>query len=162
MKRTFIATTAFILVIAACSPSELIAEQILEGQEGVDNVEIDSDTGEIKIEVEGEDGGSISIGGGDVPSGFPIDIPGGGEVQAVLQAEGNTTVSLIFDSADFETISAFYESWVDGSGADVQNKFETSNPPSVAWTLEKGSDTYTISISEAGPQTIVSLFVTES
>ena len=160
MKRRAIALSALVLAITACSPSETIAEQILEGQ-GIDNVEIDSDTGEVRIEVEGDDGGSVVIGGGDVPSGFPIDVPGGGEVQAVLQAEGNTTVSLLYDTADFDTIAAFYESWVGSSGADVQNKFESSNPLSVAWTLEKGSDTYTISISEAGEQTIVSLFVTE-
>ena len=159
MKRNTIAFTAIFLAIAACSPGGGLAEQILEGQEGIENVEIDESTGEVKIEVEGEDGGSISIGGGDVPEGFPIDIPPGGEVQAVLQAEDQTTVSLYFDAADFDTISAFYESWVEDSGSEVQNKFESSNPKSVAWTVETGTDTYSISISEAGDQTVVSLFV---
>ena len=57
MKRNTIAFTAIFLAIAACSPGGGLAEQILEGQEGIENVEIDESTGEVKIEVEGEDGG---------------------------------------------------------------------------------------------------------
>lgn len=162
MKRTAIAITTLSLLVAACSPGEGLAEQILENQEGIENVEINEDTGEVKIEVEGEDGGSVVIGGGDIPDGFPIDIPGGGEVQAVLQSGTDATVSLMFDATDFDTVIAFYENWIEGTGSEVVNKFESAAPKSVAWTLEDGSSSYSISVSEAGEQTIVSLFVTES
>ena len=162
MKRTAIAITALFFVVAACSPGEGLAEQILESQEGIDNVEINEDTGEVKIEVEGEDGDSVVIGGGDIPDGFPIDVPGGGEVQAVLQSGTDATVSLMFDVTDFDTVIAFYENWIEKTGSEVVNKFESAAPKSVAWTLEDGSSSYTISVSEAGGQTIVSLFVTKS
>jgi hypothetical protein len=160
MKRAAISIAFLAILTTACSPSELIAEQILEGQEGIENVEIDESTGEVKIEVEGEDGGSVVIGGGDIPDGFPIDVPSGGEVQAVLQSGTDATVSLMFDAADFDTVIAFYEDWIEKSGSDVINKFESSAPKAVAWTVEDGSASYNISVSEAGEQTIVSLFVT--
>ncbi len=159
MKRIAMAITALFVVLTACSPGEGLAEQILENQEGIENVEINEDAGEVKIEVEGEDGGSVVIGGGDIPDGFPVDMPGGGEVQAVFESDTDTTVAVMFDAADFDTVIAFYENWIEKTGSDVVNKFESSAPKATVWTLENGSDTYTISVSEAGEQTIVNLFV---
>ena len=102
---------------------------------------------------------SVVIGGGDIPDGFPIDVPGGGEVQAVFQSDTDTTVAVMLDAADYETVIAFYENWIEKTGSDVVNKFESSAPKATVWTLEDGSSSYNISVSEAGEQTIVNLFV---
>jgi hypothetical protein len=159
--RWILVAGTLLMTLAACSPATL-TEQILESQEGIDNIEIDEEDGTIKIEVSDEEGsGSVSIGGGDIPDGFPIPVPDGGTVMAVLEQESNFTVSLSYSSADFDAIKAFYEKWIDSSGFEVVNKFETSAPKSVSWGFENGGDTYNISVAEAGEDTFVNLFVTE-
>ncbi len=151
-----------VVTLAACSPATL-TEQILEGQEGVDNVEIDEEDGSIKIEVsDDEGGGSVSIGGGDVPDDFPIPVADGGTVMAVMEQGSDSSVSLTYDSADFDAIKAFYEQWIGSSGFEVVNKFETSAPKSISWGLEDGDVSYNITVSEAGEETFVNLFVTTS
>ena len=163
MKRTAVIVSTLALLVAACSPSDVaeeLAEQIAESQEGIENVEIDEDDGTIEFEIQDEEGDVTAvIGGGDIPDGFPIPVPGGGEVMAVVQQGSDTTVSIAYDSSDFGSVKDFYEDWIEGSGAEVVQKFETSAPLSVAWILEKGSASYNITVVEAGPQTMVSLLV---
>lgn len=157
--RRIAVSLTLVMMLAACSSSTL-TEQIIESQEGVGNVEIDEEDGTVKIEIEDEEGDvSAVFGGGDVPNGFPIPIADGGTVVAVIEQESNSTVSLSYDSADYDTIQAFYQEWIDGSGAEVLNKFESSVPKTTAWTLEKGDDSYTVTVSEAGEETFVNLLV---
>jgi hypothetical protein len=160
LKHRWIAVSVtLVMTLAACSSSTL-TEQIIESQEGVGNVEIDEEDGTVKIEIENEEGDvSAVFGGGDVPSGFPIPIADGGTVVAVIEQDSNSTVSLSYDSADYDTIKAFYEEWIAGSGAEVLNKFESSAPKTIAWTLEDGDDSYTVTVSEAGEETFVNLLV---
>ena len=157
MKRTAIAMTALFLVIAACSPGT-VTEQILEGQEGIENVEIDEDTGEVKIEVEGEDGGSVSIGGGEVPDDFPIPLPDGGEVRAVFETDDEANVQASYDTGDFDSIRAFYQDWSASAGDEVQGTFETSAPPSYGVTVIDGDRSYTVSVSQVGDEVIVNAY----
>ena len=160
-KRVWILmATTLALTLAACSPATL-TEQILESQEGVGNVEIDEDDGSVKIEIEDEDGdASVVLGGGEVPDGFPIPIADGGTVVAVMEQGSEATVSLTYDSGDFDAIKSFYEQWIDSSGFGVVNKFETSAPKSISWGLEDGDVSYNITVSEAGEDLFVNLFVT--
>ena len=160
LKHRWIAVSVtLVMMLTACSSSTL-TEQIIESQEGVGNVEIDEEDGSIKIEIENEEGDvSAVFGGGDLPSGFPIPIADGGTVVAVIEQDSNSTVSLSYDSADYDTIKAFYEEWIAGSGAEVLNKFESSAPKTIAWTLEDGDDSYTVTVSDAGEETFVNLLV---
>jgi hypothetical protein len=153
-------SAALVMTLAACSPATL-TEQILEGQEGVGNVEIDEEDGTVKIEIESEDGeASVVIGGGEVPDGFPIPIADGGTVTAVMEQQSDFSVSLSYDGSDYDRVKAFYEDWIDASGFEVVNKFETSAPKSISWGLEDGDASYNITMSGASEETFVILFVT--
>lgn len=148
----------FALLIAACSSGDL-AENIIESQEGIGDVKIDESDGSVEIEVEDEDGNVTGvIGGGDMPDGFLIPAPAGGDVTSVFEAEDGTSVSLMYSGADFDDVAAFYEEWVDGSGLEVFNKLEISNPKSVAWSLRDGDAEHNVSITETGPDVFVVLF----
>jgi hypothetical protein len=123
MKRFAPIVLGATLALAACqAASETIAEQIAEQVEGVDNVEVDTDTGEVKIET---DEGSVVIGGGDLPDDFAIPLPDGYQVTSVFAAEGSSAVSLAYPSADFDEITAFFDDW-------------TSSQPT-AWTKSTSS-----------------------
>ena len=149
------------MTVAACSPTTL-TEQIIEGQEGIDNIEIDEEDGTVKIEVsDDEGGGSISIGSGEVPDGFPIPVPDGGTVMAVIVQGSNGTVSLSYEGADYDNVKSFYENWIDSLGVEVVNKFESSSPKSISWGLENGDDTYNITVAESGEDTFVNLVATQ-
>ena len=170
------------LTLTACSGTEL-TERIIEGQEGVGDVEISEDDGTVEMEIMTEDGdasiviseddgtvemeivtedgdASIVIGGGELPADFPIDVPVGGTVVSVMEAEGNTSVSLEYDDSEFASVVAFYENWVSNSGATVMSKTELSSPQVVSWLLESGDLMYNIVITEGAGQTLVTLFLT--
>lgn len=160
-KRRWVAVIASLtLVLAACSSSE-VAERIIESQEGVGDVEIDQSGGTVQIEVQDDEGDvSAVIGGGDIPEDFPIDVPGGGKVQAVVQQQADTTVALIYEGGNYDSIQGFFEDWVSSSGGEVANKFESSTPKSTAWTVQVGDQAYTITVVETGADIQVNLFVT--
>jgi hypothetical protein len=146
------------LGLVACSPGEELAEQIVESQEGVEDVEIDSDSGEVNVE---SDEGSFTIGGGEIPDGFPIDVPVGGDVVALGDTEEATSLAMEFVGADYDDIAAFYEEWVANSGMEPVQDVQVSDPRGRAWTLQDGSDIYTISINEAGDWVALSIFVSK-
>lgn len=158
MRRAIPAIIALAVVVAACGGAE-IAERVLEGQEGVTDVEIDDD-GELKIEVEGEDGDTSAVfGGGEMPADFPIPAPGGGDIQAVIESGTNSSVTIDYPEADFDALLAFYEDWISSNGLNVQSKSEINDPRLVNWLIEDGSTVYTIAISEGFGNTVVSLVV---
>ena len=112
MKRIAIGLVASALALTACQgASEVIAEQIAEQTDGVDNVEIDADTGEVKIET---DEGDITIGGGEIPDDFPVPVPDGGEVMTVFASPdgGSVTVSYAIDR--YDDLVSYYNDWTNG------------------------------------------------
>jgi hypothetical protein len=114
MKRFALAFVALALILTACqSVSENIAESItekaLEGVEGVDGVNIDTDSGEVSIETED---GAITIGGGEVPDGFGIPFPDGYQVTSVFTNDESAAVSLAYPGGDFDEIVSFYDDWI--------------------------------------------------
>ncbi|MEA1901900.1 MAG: hypothetical protein U9N56_00065 [Actinomycetota bacterium] len=150
---------AMALLVASCSGGD-VAERIIEGQEGVGDVEVNEDDGSVKIEIEDEEGDiSASFGAGEIPDGFPIDVPNGGSVMAVVEQSDDATVSLSYNSSEFDSIVGFYEDWIAGTGSEVVNKLEVANPKSVAWTVEDGDSRYSISVSDTGSEIFVNLFV---
>ncbi|MGD2101872.1 MAG: hypothetical protein PVG83_06510 [Acidimicrobiia bacterium] len=143
--------TVFLLLLAACSPGEELAEELAEQaleEQGGGDVEIDSDSGEVNIE---SDDGSFTIGGGEIPTDWPVDVPSGGEVLAVGEdQDGGGTLSMEFVGADYDDMVAFYDSWVDGSGLEMIQRAEVSEPAGHAWTVQDDARTYNISINDAG------------
>lgn len=155
ISKTISALAVVALALTACSPGEELAEQLLESEEGVGDVEIDAGSGEFRVEGEDEDGGSFSIGGGEIPDDFPIDVPDGGEVQSVVEDTSGSLVAVRYEGG-FDDIKDFYENWVDSNG-EVLNKSETTNPPSVSWLVEDGERSYSIAIIHADPFVQISL-----
>jgi hypothetical protein len=153
-RKLLALVAATMLTLAACSPGEDLAEKIIESQEGVGDVEIDSDSGEVSVET---DEGSLTLGGGEIPADFPIPLPEGGDVVAVIEAAGNTTISLEYDGS-IDSIVGYYQDWVDSSGLEVQAKFETSDPETISWSLADGDEYRTITVSEEGD--VVTVLVT--
>ena len=164
MKRIKL-VSAFVVIggltISSCSPGESIAEQILEGQEGITDVEIDEEDGTVKIE--GEDGdSSFSIGGGELPEGFPIDVMAGGSVEAVFEQLSGDTVSLTYTTG-YDDMAGFYQNWVSKSGFEETYKLESSDPKQINWGLADGNLFYGITVAEdlSGGATVI-LIVSEA
>lgn len=121
MKRIAIGFVALALVLTACqSAAEVISEQVIEEAVGGGDVKIDTDSGEVSVET---DDGSVTIGGGEVPDGFPIPFPDGYEVTAVFASDRSSTVSLSYANGDFATIEAFFDDWTSGE----PNEWSKSN-----------------------------------
>jgi len=112
MKRIAIGFVALALLLTACqSAAEVISEQVIEEAVGGGDVKIDTDSGEISVET---DDGAMTIGGGEVPDGFPIPFPDGYEVTAVFTSGRSSTVSLSYPNGDFAAITAFFDDWTSG------------------------------------------------
>lgn len=134
-----------LVVLGACSGGD-IAEQIIEQQEGVGDVEIDEDTGEVSIETED---GSAVIGGGEIPADLPVPVPDGGTVQAVFQQDAGYSVSVQY-SGGFDDIVDFYADWIDSQGLEVANRTDSSEPNAVSWALTEGTASYSINVLDMG------------
>jgi hypothetical protein len=154
--RTIILLAVTALALVACSGGDL-AEEILENQEGVGDVEIDENNGSVVIEVEDEEGGgSAVIGGGEVPADFPIPVPDGGTVAAVFTQDSDATVTLTYPASEYDSLVATYQDFVDGTGGEV-NTVTSSSPASVTWNVTVGSAYYNISVAEGDPDVAVYL-----
>jgi hypothetical protein len=153
--RTTVVVVVAVFAMAACSGGD-VAEQILESQEGVGDVDINENNGSVQIELEGEDGETAVIGGGEVPEGFPIPVPDGGTVAAVFTQDSDATVTLSYPASEYDSLVATYQSFVDGTGGDV-NTFTSSDPESITWTVTTSDASYNISVTEGDPDVTVFL-----
>jgi hypothetical protein len=125
MKRFSVFFIALTLVLAACqSAGEQLSEQLIEQVEGVDDFNVNTDTGEVNIET---DEGSISIGGGEIPDGFPIPAPDGYEVLAVFTSDSDGSVSLMYPQDRFDELAAFYTDWTAGQPGEWTSSTNTYN-----------------------------------
>ena len=113
MKRVAIGMVALTLVLTACQSAaeniaENLVEQIAEQGEGVGDVDINLESGEINIET---DEGAITIGGGDMPDDFPIPAPNGYQVTSVFTNDDSAAVSLAYPGGNYDEIVSFYDEW---------------------------------------------------
>jgi len=114
---------ALALVLTACqSAAETLTEQIAGQVEGVGDVDIDLDSGQVSIETED---GAITIGGGEVPDGFAIPFPDGYQVTSVFSNDESQAVSLAYPGADFDELVKFYDDWT-GSQSSEWSKSSSS------------------------------------
>ena len=110
---------AMLVFVAGCqSAGETISEGIIENIDGVDDVEIDEDSGEVRLETED---GSFSFGGGEVPDDLEIAVPDGGDVLVTFDAPDGISVSFEFDIDSFDSVVEFYESWVASDPGEWQS-----------------------------------------
>ncbi len=151
MKRCrFAVVLVLALLMGACSGGG-IAENILEGQDGLDDVDISENGGTVSLDFEGEDGetGSMTFGGGDLPDDLPMDLPTGGEVLAVVSMEGaGSQVSLLYSNDDYASVVSFFESEIASGGFDETQKIESGAPPSTTWILQSGDAGVSLVVSE--------------
>lgn len=171
------------LVVAACGGSNP-AEQFLESQAGIDNVNIDDGSGsfsvtddegntisisgdEESLTVTGEDGDTIGVfGGGEIPADFPIPMPPGGTVTSVVVVPPTTLVAMEYSPAeyDYEDLVAFYDTFAEKGGITVVGRTANETAPAfVAWFLQENGQDYSIAVNdEVGGSLEVQLSVTAS
>ena len=123
MKRTAIIFIAAALVLTACqSASEKLTEQILEEAVGGGDVDINTDTGEIKIVT---DEGSISIGGGDLPDDLAVPLPDGYSVTSVFSSPDGSAVSVSYAPDRWDELVSFFDDWAGGQSGDWSSNSAT-------------------------------------
>ncbi len=116
MKRTATILVAAALVVTACqSASEQLSERLAEQVEGVNDVDIDIDTGQVKIET---DDGSISIGGGELPDGFAVPLPDGYKVTGIFTTDDESVVGVSYPQDRFDELVAYFDAWTSGQPGD--------------------------------------------
>ena len=154
IKRLVIATSALVLLTAACggkSAEEQLLEEIMEasgedigdldidlGDDGEDfSINIQGEDGEdisisgvgddesFEMTVEGEDGEVMTFGGGEVPDDLSVPYPGGGEVTAVFSSESDLTVALMYPQTEFDSLVSFYDDALNPDSDDVQRNEST-------------------------------------
>ncbi len=112
MKRTATILVAAALVVTACqSASEQLAEQV----EGVTDVDIDLDTGQIKIET---DDGSMTIGGGELPDGFAVPLPDGYKEISVFTTDDGSVVGVSYPQDRYDELVAHFDEWTSSQPGD--------------------------------------------
>jgi hypothetical protein len=152
--------TVAALVASACSSAaETLTEQIVEaGAEGDVDVNIDDET--VSVSFEDEDGsGSFTVGGGEIPSDFPVPVPDGGEVMSIFESEGDIGAAVSYDAGSYDELVAFYEDWV--AGADLPelqtSTAEYEGARSVQW-FSPSAGTY-VSVTETPDGVLLSINV---
>lgn len=117
MKRIAIIIAVIAVVAAACgAATEQLTEQIIEQSGGGDaDVDLDLDSGQVSVETED---GSITIGGGEIPDGFPVPFPDGGNVQSTFVSDGAASVSVAYPKDRFDELVAYYEDWTASQGGE--------------------------------------------
>jgi opacity protein-like surface antigen len=72
MKRSIVVAVLAVAATACSSSSDVVAESTAENTGGVNDVDINKDIDEIKIETYE---GSVSFGGGEIPADLWISLP---------------------------------------------------------------------------------------
>lgn len=168
MKRLLIVLGATVMVVGACggiaeNAAESIIEQAIESEGGGD-VDIDFDgagDGEFNVSVDGEDGElSYSVGGGEMPTDFPIPMPDGGNVLSsstqesgddryqavVVEYPGGEYDSLVSEYVDyFSGVDDVQHQTSSGDGFETESWFSADSALTVA--VSRAGDVVTVTAS---------------
>lgn len=163
--------TALLLVatLAGCQSAadeivEQAAERAAKAESGDDvDVEIDDDGG--TINVNGEDGTNIDIGGGELPDGFPDEFPlPEGEVTAAMRSgDDDTSYSVLVATgfADVAEAAAALESDLEANDWTITETVSTDGADvgqdSVAYTIEGHGFTGQVGIVPGGDGPLVQI-----
>ena len=168
-SRLLILLVALVLAVAGCggkSAEEQLLEQIIEsGDSGISDIDIDADTGEVNISIEGEDGGDISISGsgddddfsmviegeggevmtlgaGELPDGLLVPVPNGGKVLQTFTSGDDISAVLEYPASQFDQLAGVYDAAMSGNDMQRNESTFSSNDGtirSVNWFANDGS-----------------------
>jgi len=142
MKQVALLLAALALFVAGCSsPGEKIAEQILSNIDGVDGVDIDTDTGQIRIETPE---GVASFGGGTLPSDLFVSFPDGYEIQSVVETPDGYMASVAYNGSGYDDIVTYFSNWTSSDSPDwehsaITSDFNGETTRSDSWYMESRS-----------------------
>lgn len=125
-----------------------IAEQLAESGSGVDDVEIDSDTGEVQVETED---GSFSTGS-ELPDDFPEDVPlpEGAEITGAFSSDSGGdqgwNVSGTLPGADEGTFDEIVSMFRD-DGWDVTNEVTSESDAGTSSSAIVDNGTWNVTLS---------------
>ncbi len=129
-----------ILVAACSSVAENITERAIEA-EGGGEVDIDFNDDEATIEFsDGADEGSgtMTIGGSELPDGFPMPVPDGYEVSSTSSFTENAvtrfSVVVIWDRDDFDRVRDFYEDYFSDLPDVSRSEFSSEGTTTLSWS----------------------------
>jgi hypothetical protein len=118
MTRHLIAIAAIAMIAVGCSSaSDELSEQLVESVSGVEDLEIDEESGQVSFETEE---GSFSIGGGEVPDGFPFPFPDGGQVMSSMTAGTASNVVVVYPKDRYEDLQGYIDDWTASEGGEWQ------------------------------------------
>jgi hypothetical protein len=177
MKNSTLLALALVLglVATACggqTAEEQILEQILENSgEGVSDIDLDTDSGDFNMTVEGddgetinitgqdddgtfnmtvegEDGETITIGGGEVPEGMQTPIADGGAVTQTYTTDNERSVALEYPASMFDNLVSLYDGAFGGDDvARSESSYTTDDGTvrSVNWYDSEANTNVTVS-----------------
>ncbi|MEA3511146.1 MAG: hypothetical protein U9R51_06900 [Actinomycetota bacterium] len=149
MKKLASFALATAITVAACSTaSDIAMERIVESDESISGVAIDD--GEITVEFdESEGGGSLTVGGGEIPDGFPLPVPDGGVIESSFGQGGTFGLFVRYPRSEYEALYSFYEQWVDENADTVLANTKTADPRTDGWIGEIGDASFGASLIES-------------
>lgn len=133
--------------------SEQLAERAIEAGGGTDaDVGIDADTGQITIQTGGTDGGSMTLGGGEVPPGIAalVALPDDHEVITSGTLEGVSSVSI--RTGDEDAFDRHVATW-EADGWQQESMTTAGELRSGSWTRD-GARLQLIAIGSDGDVTM--------
>lgn len=149
--RTLPLILALALTVTACGRiaegiGEQVAERAIEAETG-STIDLEIDSSGEGLTITGSDGdgeGSFTIGGGEIPAGYPIPFPDGGEVLSVMSADsadgagGLVVVSYPGDQLD--SVKGFYTDFF--AGFEDTQVFDIEGQAvegyTITWTSNEG------------------------
>ena len=159
---------AALLFVAGCGgsdPAEEAANQLEQAIEaaGDGSVAVDiGDDGSVAIQVEGEDG-SMVIGGGDVPDGFPIPVPDGGQVISSFTGSSDSgsgsSVVMQYPAGSYDDLVSTFEAWINANATDI-GSFHTDSADGSSTQLYGSiadGSTVMVIVTESGTDVAVTL-----
>jgi len=170
-------SVGLVLILAACGGNSP-AEQILESQDGIDNVDFDESEGsftvtddegntlsvsgdEDSLTITGDDGETLgAFGGGEIPADFPIPTPPGSNVQSVIETPAGSIVIIEYSPDDYtyEELVAFYDDFSSGDGITVLGRMVSDTSPAwVTWFLQAADGQYNIAVHDQDEAFLVQL-----
>lgn len=163
--RLLVAVGVLALGASACdavadSVAENVAEGIAEQAAGGDvDIDVDEDGGNVRIE---SSEGTLDIGGGELPEGFPADLPlpDGHEVQSSM-SQGNADAATLFVTVTapgtFDDVVAALESGLADGGWTVDDTTNMSADEFSSTTLTVSRDDWTgnVGVTHTDGETIV-------
>lgn len=120
MKQLAVIAIMAVIVAGCSSASDELSEQIVESVSGVDNLDIDEESGEVSFETEE---GSFSFGGGEVPADFPFPFPDGYQVTSSLISDTASNVVVVYPKERFEELQAYVDEWTVSQGGEWQTGY---------------------------------------